>query len=70
VLHRRQLPSLELATNNDFGYNAPTGTVTFIDSTGIITGHCNNEAVTPQKRLLPPSAVALGDGASLSVFAG
>jgi hypothetical protein len=23
-------------------------TVTFIDSTGIITGHCNNEAVTPQ----------------------
>jgi hypothetical protein len=42
VLHRRQLPSLELATNNDFGYNnAPTDTVTFIDSLGIITGHCD-----------------------------
>ena len=41
--------SLELATNNDFGSNnAPTGTVTFTDSLGIITGHCNNEAVTPQ----------------------
>jgi hypothetical protein len=41
--------SLELATNNDFGSNnAPTGKVTFTDSLGIITGHCKNEAVTPQ----------------------
>jgi hypothetical protein len=41
--------SLELATNNDIGSNnAPTGTVTFTDSLGIITGSCNNEAVTPQ----------------------
>jgi hypothetical protein len=41
--------SLELATNNDFGSNnAPTGTVTFTDSLGVITGNCNNEAVQPQ----------------------
>lgn len=41
--------SLELAANNDFGSNnAPTGTVTFTDSLGIITGSCNDEAVEPQ----------------------
>jgi hypothetical protein len=41
--------SLELATNNDIGSNnAPTGSVTFTDSLGLITGSCNNEAVSPQ----------------------
>ncbi len=41
--------ALELATNNDLANNpAPTGTVTFTDSLGIITGNCNNEPAQPQ----------------------
>jgi hypothetical protein len=40
---------LELATNNDVANNpAPTGTVTFSDSMGIVTGNCNNEPAQPQ----------------------
>ncbi len=38
----------QLATNNDLANNpAPTGTVTFTDSLGIINGHCNNEPASP-----------------------
>jgi hypothetical protein len=41
--------ALELATNNDLANNpAPTGTVTFSDSLGIITGNCNNAPAQPQ----------------------
>jgi hypothetical protein len=41
--------ALELATNNDFASNpAPTGTVTFTDSLGLVTGNCNNEPAQPQ----------------------
>jgi hypothetical protein len=41
--------SLELATNNDLATNpAPTGTVTFTDSLGIIAGTCNKEPAQPQ----------------------